>query len=148
MFCKQRLSKEGFSKNSWLVPAVLIFTSFLGVTAFAADNVKGNVPFPFLIGTTAVPAGMYEFAIDRVNETVTVKGAKNTKSIGFVTVLAAKAQSTATDADVVFDKVGETYSLSEIWMPGAEGVLVHATKGKHEHNILHLMPAALRNDNR
>ena len=54
-----------FSKKSLLVPAVLAFTSFLGPSAFAADNATGNIPFPFHVGAKTLPAGRYEFRIDR-----------------------------------------------------------------------------------
>ena len=64
---------------------------------------------------------------------------ENTKVL-IVTTLAAQPHSTATDAHIIFDKVGDTNTLSEIWVPGADGVLVYATKGKHEHNIVHSTP--------
>jgi hypothetical protein len=145
MFCTQR-----FSKKSLIVPAMFILASFLGVSAFGADNVKGNIPFAFQAGTKSLPAGSYQFRIDRVAYTVTVIGPKSNDSmlVPFVTTLAANAHSNATDADLVFDKVGSSYTLSELWLPNAEGVLVHATKGKHEHNIIHLEPSALRSDSR
>ena len=137
-----------FSNRSVFMPVMLVFTAFLGASAFAADTATGKIPFPFLVGDQQVPAGVYLFKVDRVDATVTVRGPKKANTVGFVTTMAAKAHSTATDADFVFDKVGETYTLSEIWMPGAEGVLVHATKGKHQHEIIHLEPTALRSDSR
>lgn len=42
------------------------------------------------------------------------------------------------DAHVVFDKVGTTYALSELWAQGVEGILLQATEGKHEHEVLHV----------
>jgi len=137
-----------FNLSRWLAPALFVFTSFLCMSAFAADSTKGNIPFPFMVGSDTVPAGVYQFKIDRTAGLVTIQGPKSSKSALFITTLAAKAHSTATDADLVFDKVGDVYTLSEIWMPGAEGVLLYATKGKHEHNIIHLEPAAMRSESR
>jgi hypothetical protein len=57
--------------------------------------------------------------------------------VPFITILARQEHSTATDSHVVFDKVGDKYSLSEIWGVHQEGVLVLATKGKHEHEVIH-----------
>lgn len=34
---------------------------------------------------------------------------------------------------IVFDKIGERYFLSEVWLPGADGYLLHATNEKHTH---------------
>jgi hypothetical protein len=39
----------------------------------------------------------------------------------------------AAEARLVFDKVGAVSYLSELWMPGSDGYLVHAAKGKHTH---------------
>jgi hypothetical protein len=40
------------------------------------------------------------------------------------------------DSHLVFDKVGTTYTLSELWEPGYDGILVDMTKGKHEHHVI------------
>ena len=39
-------------------------------------------------------------------------------------------------AHVVFDKSGDTYFLSEIWLPDQDGWLVYVTSGKHSHRIV------------
>lgn len=40
------------------------------------------------------------------------------------------------DSHVVFDKVGEVYSLPVIWVPGEDGLVLNTTKGKHEHRTV------------
>ena len=55
-----------------------------------------------------------------------------------LTTLAAPSHSTTDHAHIVFDRVGDAYTLSELWLPGSDGLLVHVTKGKHEHQIVHL----------
>ncbi len=30
-----------------------------------------------------------------------------------------------------------TYTLSEVWEPGTDGFLIHITRGKHEHRVVH-----------
>ncbi|MCC7175445.1 MAG: hypothetical protein IT159_09640 [Bryobacterales bacterium] len=107
-------------------------------SAFGADDLKANIPFAFQSAGKTLPAGAYEFKIDRGAETVTVVGPKGADSISLITTLAGDPRSGGTDARIVFDKVGNTYTLSEIWDPGADGILVHATKGKHEHHVIHV----------
>ena len=115
--------------------------SVLGVAslAFAQDDVlEANVPFAFHVNDKTFPAGQYELRIDWADHRVTVIGGQHAPAIElFVTTLAASPHTTATDAHVVFDKVGTTYTLSELWAPGVDGVLLHATEGKHEHEVLH-----------
>jgi hypothetical protein len=45
----------------------------------------------------------------------------------------AEPDPPASEAKVVFDKVGDVYYLSEVWMPGSDGFLLMATKEKHTH---------------
>ncbi len=52
-----------------------------------------------------------------------------------ITRLAAPEVSLV-DAHLVFDKVGDTYYLSEVWMPGEDGFLLYAAKGKHTHTLI------------
>jgi hypothetical protein len=37
---------------------------------------------------------------------------------------------------LVFDRVGKTHALSEVWLPGQDGYLVKGTPEKHEHDIV------------
>ncbi|HEX7485084.1 MAG TPA: hypothetical protein VF332_02955 [Vicinamibacterales bacterium] len=52
-----------------------------------------------------------------------------------ITRLAA-ADPPASDTHVTFDKVGSTYYLSEVWLPGEDGYLVYAAKVKHTHQTV------------
>lgn len=105
---------------------------------FAADTVLANVPFAFKVATKTLPAGDYEFTIHPTNETVVVSSTTNPKGPSAVEeILTRMAAQNSPDARVVFDKVNGQYVLSEIWQPEGEGVLLHATKGKHEHHVLH-----------
>lgn len=109
--------------------------------AFGEEIIKSDVPFAFKVGSKTLPAGTYDFQIHRTDDYVAVESATKVKGASAVepimTALAAPSHSTAEDAHLVFDKVGNTYTLSELWEPNMEGVLVHATKGKHEHHVIH-----------
>jgi hypothetical protein len=52
------------------------------------------------------------------------------------TRLGAAIHTTKQDSHIVFDKVGEVYTLSEVWIPGTDGWLLFSTKGKHEHKTI------------
>jgi hypothetical protein len=56
--------------------------------------------------------------------------------VPILTLLGAAIHTSKQDAHIVFDKVGEVYTLSEIWIPGEDGLLLVATKGKHEHKTI------------
>jgi hypothetical protein len=63
---------------------------------------------------------------------------------GFLLVLTRLAAPHAKlpEGRLVFDKVGDTYTLSEMWLPDKDGFLLHATKEKHTHHTTPLRMGA------
>ena len=55
-----------------------------------------------------------------------------------LTRLAGGLHTTPQDAHIVFDKVGNNYTLSEIWPLNGDGYLAYMTKGKHEHHTVNV----------
>ncbi len=108
--------------------------------AYGADLVRAEIPFAFQVAGKTLPPGEYEFQIDRSKDMVEVLGANKGPGAleNIITTLAVPAHSNSEDAHIVFDRVGNTYILSEIWRPNAEGVLVHAANGPHEHHVIHV----------
>jgi len=123
-----------------LLMVAALFALLAVPSASAADIIKADITFPFQVSKKSLPAGNYEFRINYVDEMVNVVNSSNNDGViaTFLTYLAPPPHSSATDAHLVFDKVGNTYTLSELWEPGRDGVLVYATKGKHEHHIIHV----------
>jgi hypothetical protein len=100
-------------------------------------SLKATIDFPFTAGGKALPAGQYEFSRDSTLQVFKVIGEGKTHAVvPILTSLALQTHSSADNAYLVFDKVGEACSLSEIWIPGTDGFLVLATKGKHEHKVV------------
>jgi hypothetical protein len=50
-------------------------------------------------------------------------------------VITRLAALSVDEAKLVFDKVGNSNVLSEIWVAGEDGYLVHITKGAHTHQV-------------
>jgi hypothetical protein len=107
--------------------------------AFATHLVKADVPFAFQVGNKSMPAGSYEFRLDREAGTVDIEGAsKDANALaGVITSLAAPPHTGVNDSHLVFDVVGDKYMLSEVWRQGNDGLLLYATKGPHRHHVLH-----------
>ena len=53
-----------------------------------------------------------------------------------LTRTAGAIHNTPADAHLVFDKVGEAYTLSEIWFPGTDGYMLNILKEQHEHRVV------------
>ena len=126
------------TKSSWVVAIAAVFVLAMIPSASAqGDLIKTNIPFAFHVGAKTLPAGPYEFRLDFEVGSLSLVGPKGSDAIAFVTELAPAQHSSETDSHIIFDKVGTNYTLSEVWESGMDGVLVYATKGKHEHEVIH-----------
>ncbi len=119
-----------------LVVVGLVAVILLGAVgqAFAQDESIVNVPFSFTVDNKVMPAGRYELQLtDQGMMTLTPpKGAPI--AVPIITRLAA--QKGEPDARLVFDKVENTYYLSEAWFPPADGFMIRDTKQPHTHHVL------------
>jgi hypothetical protein len=125
--------------------SAVVLTAGLAIApnVFAAPelDMKANIPFSFEVGGRTLPPGMYEFSFDALADTVLVSGGVSGTSAMALVMTRLAAIPHPADEDhphIVFDMVGDKYILSELWHPYDEGILVHATKGKHEHQIIHV----------
>jgi hypothetical protein len=102
------------------------------------EKTRIHVPFQFMVEGKAFPAGEYEFAQGSDGQYVSIKpvGKGPSADVLIVTRLAADLQTTSKDSHVVFDVVGNTYILSELWIANVDGYLLHATKEQHKHRIV------------
>ncbi len=102
-----------------------------------AEILKAKIDFPFMAGSKSLPAGEYNFTAQEMDQVFRVQGmGKDTALVNVITRLGAEIHNTPQDAHLVFDKVGDTYYLSEIWIPGMDGFLVQVTKGAHTHKVV------------
>ncbi len=123
--------------------AVSVLTLLTATSALAQlQSLRANVPFEFTVGAKVLPAGQYQFVRQTGDASIRVTGAdKGQAAVAMVvTRLWGGIHTSPQDAHLVFDKVGNSAFLSEIWIPGIDGFLVHSTKGKHEHQTVDVTP--------
>jgi hypothetical protein len=114
--------------------AVLTVTSAFGQVA----PQRVNISFQFTVGKKVFPPGQYEVAHEKESTPfVTIRGAngKSAMQVKVITLL-ARENSSENTMRLVFDKVGDAQVLSEVWIPGQQGLLVHLTKGGHQHQTV------------
>lgn len=112
---------------------------FAATSVHAVETlVTADIPFQFSVGKKLLPAGHYEFLADDAGKFVTVRATPSGSSaLGMVvTRLAAGIHTTLSDAHVVFDKVGASHTLAEIWTVGKDGYALSFTEAPHEHEII------------
>lgn len=121
--------------------AVCAFAVLFAATALVAQSVpqRVNVPFKFSLVDKSFEPAMYYFRYDSSSDQVELLSRDKAllTRVNVITRL-ARTPGVRTDGKIrlVFDEVGQDRYLSEIWMPGAEGLLVRATKERHEHEAV------------
>jgi hypothetical protein len=120
--------------------AVGLFAFVAGLAVFAQlAEIKATIDFPFKVEGKVLPAGAYDFVRDDSAAAFRVTdGGKNSAIALIQTRLSSEIHTTPADAHIVFDKIGETCLLSEIWIPGQDGYVIMVTKGPHEHKVVNV----------
>lgn len=124
-------------KTHVLVASVALALGLGGVAA-AQEELVTDVPFRFDAAGKVHEAGRYTIQAGAENLAVILTPPKGVREVEPVLTRLAAPQAPAADGRLVFDKVGDTYTLSEVWAPGEDGFLLHATKEKHTHHDLRL----------
>jgi hypothetical protein len=123
----------------WAVAA----TAWVLVARAAATVAQGTftIPFTFQAGGASHPKGEYS-VVPKDDSHLTLRQEATGKEfqVAFTKRLAQPSPPLA-EAQLVFDVVGNfapsyteyvtDYVLAEVWLPGADGFLVHTMKGAH-----------------
>jgi hypothetical protein len=131
----QQIRLQGATARSLL--AFSLFTFLAVEPAFGqAHAVRVEIPYAFTVGSKALPAGTYTFslAVDSPAWVEVKVDAATAARARIVTRLGGPTEFQ--DGSLVFDKSDGTRVLSEVWIPGVDGILVHATPKGHSHDIL------------
>ena len=85
-------------------------------------QIEVNVTFPFMVGDTKLPAGKYVIRTsdDEAPNVLELRSADTKTSVIFDTENAqTRGDKTVNKTELVFDKVGDQYFLSQIWVEGS-----------------------------
>jgi hypothetical protein len=105
----------------------------------AQDSARVTIGFPFVAEGKTMPAGEYELTLNSDHTAFTLAAVPKGTGLFLTTVTRlAASEPPAGDFHIVFDKVGDAYYISEVWLPGEDGYLVYAAPGKHTHHIIRL----------
>lgn len=121
----------------------LLALSALGLAAQAPQKVV--VPFKFIANGASYEAGTY-YVLPQMGGTRMEIRDERQKPLAHIPVLSrveAKAWQQRRGTRLLFDEVpGQTRHLSEVWIGGADGYVVRATKEKHTHAEAPMMGAS------
>ncbi len=111
-----------------LLLAVFLF----GVILCLSDThlCTADIPFSFIAEGKTYPSGNYEFRLSDSDAVVKIESLKPGHA-GFVDVLTRL--SSRDQPAIVFDVVGNDHFLSELYVPGMDGLAFKAAPAKHTH---------------
>jgi hypothetical protein len=114
--------------------ALLAVTIAAGASiASAQDEVKGTVQFAFNAGGKTYQPGPYTFRVNEQKMVVEIEPTTGATGIVLIETRLSQPEPPISQGQLVFDKVGATHYLSELWVPGNDGYLLNTTKDKHAH---------------
>jgi mono/diheme cytochrome c family protein len=111
--------------------------------AFAYAQRGGNaiqvdIPFGFSVGKSALPAGTYQFVTEQNNSRINIRGPKDSAIANVISQLGGA--TIVPDPTLVFDVSEGTRTLSEVWIPGSSGLLLHTIPSNHNHEVVVALP--------
>ena len=82
-------------------------------------TIQANIPYTFVVGDKQLPPGKYTIKVAGVNDLklMQIRGEESLTTVFFSTEH-AEANDTPSRSELVFDKIGDTYFLSQIWLKG------------------------------
>jgi hypothetical protein len=134
--------KGGIKMKTKMLALATVVVLLATGSAFAqlTTAVHANVPFPFTVGAKVLPAGEYKFAANPELTAVIVTSAKKGGPASDVVVLnyMSGEMNKSPDSSVVFDEIGGKYTLSELWIPGMDALVLNIVKSKHGHKTVRI----------
>jgi len=130
-----------------IASAVVTLAVVLGAGSTAAyAQATFKISFKFEAGGKKFPAGEYRVA--RKDDGLIILRLESTGKeveVPFTQKL-AQPSPPVEEPQLVFDAVGNfepsyteyftVYLLAEVWLPGEDGLLIHATKGAHQNQVV------------
>lgn len=116
--------------------AALALVTFCGVGfGQSVEAVRAEIPYEFTVGSKVLPAGRYTLTVTKFGLQVQSVTGGDVYRASIVTRLGGPS-ALFQGGSLVFDKSGSVRILSEVWMAGSDGILVHSTPKGHEHDVV------------
>ena len=130
-------------------PIVVALLALIALTRLHGAGFEADIPFKFHAGTEILPPGTYSFTYNESSDVVSVTpigtiSRTGTHDVRLPVVTRLGARDSSDVGTLVFDKVNDIRSLSEVWIPSMDGFLVHSIPEKHVHEIVRVVPPGNR----
>jgi len=114
--------------------ALVIFT--FCTVSIQAQGVRVGIPYPFTVGTTTLPAGTYLINFSATTSMVAVQSPAGHQITQLIISRLSGPSEFLQEGSLVFEKTENSRILSEIWMPGTDGLLLHSVSKGNDRVVL------------
>jgi len=106
--------------------------SSIWVNTGDANVFEMDIPFDFRVGEVIFEPGPYRFSVEDSHSRVSIRHKRYEMKTGVIDVLSQLGgPARVEDPTLVFDNFERYPLLSEIWLPGSVGLLVHTVPAGH-----------------
>jgi hypothetical protein len=97
---------------------------------YSDTTVEADIPYAFIVGTTTLPAGKYTIrTLDDTSLNLLEIRSSNGRAAAAFETQSNLAERTPLQTELVFNKIGDQYFLSQIWVAGSDsGAQVEKSK--------------------
>jgi mono/diheme cytochrome c family protein len=116
--------------------AIVVFAFGIGLTQGQAQGRKLEiqVPHAFTVASKQMPAGKYTFSVDK--DLLLVQSDGNAAVRVMIVTRLSGPQAFMQGESLIFDKTSQGEILSEVWLSGDQGVLVHSVPQGDARDVL------------
>ena len=130
----QQMKTQGTMARGLMAFNLVTFLAVGSAFGQGGQVLQVKIPYEFTLGSKVLPAGTYTFSVDRFGLGVQ-SATSGVFHASIITRLSGPAEFLR-DGALVFDKTGGGHILCEVWMPGADGILVHSNPKDHSREII------------
>jgi len=123
-------------RRVFLTAVALVVAFVVGGAMAYAQNLSAEIGFPFVAGGKEMAAGKYTVRVTEDRERMAVLMGPGGLQVIMPVITTLGRHDKDPDAEFVFDKIDGKAVLSEVWMPSKDGLLLVASKGRHEHAVV------------
>jgi cytochrome c553 len=122
-------------KTARTLCSISLLTLFAVASAHGQGTtvLRATVPFAFEAHGQSIPPGEYQFKIRLGDRSLVISGG-NSQDVRLQIITQLGGYSVFRDAGLVFDSYEGKHVLSEIWVPGEDGILVSSTPKQHTYD--------------
>jgi cytochrome c553 len=130
----QQMKTRGAMARMLMAFSIVTFLAVAPAFGQTGQRMQVKIPYEFTLTSKVLPAGTYTFSVTDVE--LGVRSATGGVLHALIITRLSGPPQFFRDGALVFDRTAGGRILSEVWMPGTDGMLLHSNPKNHTRQIL------------